>query len=99
LGGFSSPHFLLGLMAGFSMLDDLFVNANLGLSPVIERRFLAAHRRLSDMIGAGRRDEFLRATADLRNWLGTDFIDGAVRETTRIFEQILVQQVWGMPRF
>ena len=47
----------------------------------------------------GRRNEFAAMLTRLRAWLGEPFIAFAVEQTSRVFEQVLVEQASALPRF
>jgi prephenate dehydrogenase len=100
LAAFSSPHFLLGLLAGLSTaelspgeLARVWSEADGGAA------LLAAHRRLTDLTARGDREGFRAMLGRVREWLGEDFIAFAMQQTTRVFEQVLVAQASELPKF
>jgi len=99
LAEFSSPHFLLGLLAGVGAAEAGAAAWRTLALRADARPLLDAHARIGEWTATGNRAAFADLLGRLKAWAGDDFLKFALAQTGRVFEQVLVQQLWGLPRF
>lgn len=105
LRDFSSPHFLAGMLAALAVPgapvagDGTDGEAGGGEGRAALSAWVAAWERIRGWAVAGDRAGFEAALRAAREWAGAEVIAAAVERTSRLFEQVLVEQWSALPRF